>query len=175
MEILKILAKAPEADRLPDFLPEVHQYIKQRLGDLMTGRIPLEELLVSQRLSRELTEYSTPSPAALASWQLQAEGKQVRPGQRVRFLYMRGVPGVKAWYASESADLAKIDTRRYRTLFMRAVEVVLRPIENHFGIMQIETNYCLFPVKSIRPLSEGVVCLFPEQTSLPAAASLPGS
>jgi DNA polymerase II len=81
MKILEILAKAPSADHLPDFFPEAHKYIGQRFDDLVKGRVPLEELLVSQRLSRELSEYSSPSPAAKAVWQLQAEGKQVcEPG-----------------------------------------------------------------------------------------------
>lgn len=146
--ILKILARAPDAGRLPDFLPEVHGFVKRRLDDLMKGRVPLEELLVSQRLSRELTEYSSPSPAARAVWQMQAEGKQVRPGQQVRFLYTRGEPGVRAWYSAESIDISMVDSVRYRILLMRAVETVVRPIQKHFGIMPQATTYSLFSNKT---------------------------
>lgn len=154
MGILNILAKATDADRLPDFLPQVHTFVKRRVDDLMKGRVPLEEMLVSQRLSRELKEYSSPSPAARAVWQLQAEGKQVSPGQRVRFLYTRGEPGVRAWYAAEPTDMSMVDSHRYRTLLLRAVKAVVRPIEQHFGIMPEATTYSLFPLKKTEPLDE---------------------
>jgi DNA polymerase-2 len=147
MGIFDILAKAPDADRLPDFLPEVRRYVKLRLDYLLKGRVPLEELLVSQRLSRELNEYSSPSPAARAVWQLQAEGKQVSPGQRVRFLYTRGNPGVQAWYAASLPhDFRLVDTRRYQALLRRAVDTIVNPIEQHFGILAEETPYRLFPI-----------------------------
>jgi len=147
MGILNILAKAPNADHLPDLLPQVHAYVRRRVDDLMKRRIPLEGLLVSQRLSRELNEYSSPSPAARAVWQMQADGKQACPGQRVRFLYTRGEPGVKAWYATESTDISMVDSNRYRTLLLRAVNAVVEPIQQHFGIMPLETTYSLFPLK----------------------------
>ena len=155
MGILNILAKASDANSLPDLLPQVHAYVRRRVDDLMKGRVPLEELLVSQRLSRELNEYSSPSPAARAVWQMQAEGKQVSPGQRVRFLYTRGEPGVKAWYATESTDISMVDSNRYRTLLMRAVNAVVEPIQQHFGIMPLETTYSLFPLKKTKPLDDG--------------------
>jgi DNA polymerase-2 len=108
IKVLEILAKAPTADCLPDFLPEVRDYVGRRLDDLMKKRVPLDELLISQRLSRELTEYTSPSPAARAVWQMQAEGKQVRPGQRVQFLYTRGEPSVKAWYSTEPTNISSV-------------------------------------------------------------------
>jgi DNA polymerase elongation subunit (family B) len=156
MGILEILARAPDAAHLPDFLPEARRYLRRRQADLLKGRVPLEELVVSQRLSRELTEYSTPSPAARAVWQLQAEGKKVSPGQRVKFLYTRGEPGVYAWYATESTDISMVDSERYLTLLKRATDTVLQPIEKHFGIPAHGTTYDLFPVnKNTEPLDEG--------------------
>jgi DNA polymerase elongation subunit (family B) len=85
---------------------------------------------------------------------MQAEGKQVSPGQRVRFLYTRGEPGVKAWYATESTDISMVDSNRYRTLLMRAVNAVVEPIQQHFGIMPLDTTYSLFPLKKTELLVE---------------------
>jgi len=152
MDMLNILAKAPEADRLPEFLPEVRDFVRRRLDELNRGSIPPEELLVSQRLSRELTQYSSPSPAARAVWQLQAVGKQVSPGQHVRFIYTRGEQRVQAWYATETIDYARVDLPRYRKLFMRAVSTIVEPIEKHFGIMPLGSNYRLFPVNPNKPI-----------------------
>jgi DNA polymerase-2 len=143
MDVLKLLAKAPSAGQLPDYLAPAQALVKRRLEALNRGRVPLEELLVSQRLSRELTAYSSPSPAASAVFQMQASGKQVRPGQRVRFLYTRGQPRVRAWYAAEDFDPASLDLPRYRTLLHKAVETILQPIRTHFNIQPPETNYSL--------------------------------
>ncbi len=66
--------------------------------------MPLEDLLVTQRLSREIAQYKDPSPAARAAAQLEAIGQHVRPGQKVRFLLLRGDRGGARL---ESARLAR--------------------------------------------------------------------
>ena len=83
---------------------------------------------------------------------MQVEGKQVRPGQRVQFLYTSGDPGVMAWYATESTNISMVDSKRYRILLIQAVQTVVEPIEKHFGIMSQDTTYNLFPNKKTGPL-----------------------
>jgi len=129
MGVLEILAKAPDADGLKDVLPKAQAFVGKQLTALRKGQVPLEKLLVSQRLTREVGEYSSPSPAARAVKQLQAAGRTVRPGQRVRFLFTHGRPGVQAWDVPQSPDPRTVDLPRYCTLFLRAVETVLAPIQ----------------------------------------------
>ena len=88
----------------------------------------MEELLVAQKLSRELSAYADPSPAARAALQLQAAGKDVRPGQRVRFFYLRGEPDVHAWDLPNLPNPAALDIARYRTLLVRAAATILQPL-----------------------------------------------
>jgi DNA polymerase-2 len=128
LEILDRLAQAPRASALPDCLPGILSLLRQQLSDLRRGRVALEQLLVSQGLSRELEEYRTPSPAARAAAQLKAVGKHVRPGQRMRFLYTLGEPGVHAWDLPTNPDPRAVDVKRYRTLLLRAVASVLQPL-----------------------------------------------
>jgi DNA polymerase-2 len=129
LAILEILAQAPDADRLEDALPKAQAYVRRQVDALRAGRVPVEKLLVSQKLSRELGEYSSPSPAARAVRQLQAAGKVVRPGQRVRFLFTLGKPGIRAWDVPDQPDIRCIDVPRYRILLERAAHTVLAPIE----------------------------------------------
>ena len=133
MRLLEILARAPDADALKDVLPQAQAFARKQDQALRLGKVPLEQLLVSQKLSRELTEYSAPSPAARAVWQMQAAGRTVRPGQRVRFLFTLGKPGVRAWDAPGSPDPRSLDLPRYRTLLERAVQTVLQPVEQAVG------------------------------------------
>ena len=155
MSIMEILAKAEDADALKEVLPKALAFVHKMTEALRTGRVPLEKLLVSQKLSRELGEYSSPSPAARAVRQLEATGREVMPGQRVRFLYTLGKPGVRAWDVPDQPDSRCVDVKRYQTLLKRAVDTVLDPIRKSvYGGKDEECQY-LFPVKSAEPLAEG--------------------
>jgi len=132
MDMLNCLRDAPEAGRLADRLPAIVSLLRRRLADLRTGRVPLEHLLVAQKLSRELDEYSVPSPAAHAAAQLAGVGKSLRPGQMVRFLYTRGRPGVIAWNLPAAPDPRTLDVERYTELLLRAAATILQP----FGVEQ---------------------------------------
>jgi len=123
-----MLAKVEDADRLPDQLPALVELLRARLAELRSGRIPLDDLLVGQRLTRDLEKYTVPSPAARAAAQLAAVGKHVRPGQRVRFLLLRGQPDVHAWDLPELPDPERLDLSRYRELLMRAASSVTQPL-----------------------------------------------
>ena len=101
--------------------------LRRRLSALRAGRVPLEWLLVSQKLSRDVEKYRSPSPAAISAAQLAAVDKTVKPGQRVRFLLTRGEPGVHAWDLPNLPPQAAIDVPRYAELLIRAVRTLLEP------------------------------------------------
>ncbi len=127
-EILELLGQAPDAGQLAGQLPQVHALLQEKLGALRRQEIPLEELLVSQKLSRGLAEYKVPSPAARAAAQLAGIGKNFIPGQRVRFLYTRGKPGVFAWDLGKMPPRSAVDVDRYAELLCRAVFTLLQPL-----------------------------------------------
>jgi len=155
MAIMEILAKAEDADALKDVYPIALKYAQKQEELLRKGRVPVEKLLVAQKLSRELGEYSSPSPSARAVRQLQTAGKAVRPGQRVRFLFTLGKPGVRAWDVPEQPDPRCVDIKRYQTLLERAVETVLDPVRQSIYGGKDEESMYLFPVKNAEPLGEG--------------------
>ena len=128
-KILNILAQAEDGRDLSFYLPEIRTLVDERFEALRCGQIPLEELIVRQRLSRELDEYRTPSPAACAVAQLKQVGRNLRPGQSVRLLFLRGEPNVRAWDLPEAPKPAEIDVDHYRKLLLEAVKTVLEPIQ----------------------------------------------
>ena len=128
-KILNILAQAEDARGLPFYLPKIRALVDERLNALRNGRVPLEDLIVRQRLSRELDEYRTPSPAARAAAQLKEIGRNLRPGQSVRLLFMRGESNVRAWDLPEAPNPAEIDLVYYRKLLLEAVNTILEPIQ----------------------------------------------
>lgn len=122
MHLLELLASY---DSPEDALPEAVRYLQERLRALRQGEIKLPDLLVRQQLGRKLETYRTLSPAALAVLQLKAVGKEMRPGQRVPFLFTLGKPGVFAWDLPQKPNPSAIDVARYQRLLLRAAGIVL--------------------------------------------------
>ena len=127
-QILHILAGMEESQPLEDGLAEVLEFLRGMVERLRAGTIPLVDLLVTQRLSRELHEYKRPTPLSMAVTQLAALGKPVRPGQVVKFLYTRGKPGVLAWRAGQPLSVEGVEVSKYIQLIARAASNVLQPL-----------------------------------------------
>lgn len=130
--ILAELAQVSRQTSVESHLPNILAFLRRQLSDLRAGRLPLEQLLVAQKLSRELSEFRVPSPVARAAAQLQAIGRSTSPGERVRFLYTRGEPGVHAWNLPQSPHPASVDVERYIELLLRAAAEMLGP----FGVSE---------------------------------------
>ena len=128
MGVLEILARSGGPEKLVELLPEVLAFVQERFKALKNREISLNELVVAQTLSRELDGYSVLSPVANAARQLQVQGKAVRMGQRIRFIYVGPGPGVHALGLPVSLDPRTIDLPKYRELTFRAVHEVLQPL-----------------------------------------------
>ena len=113
LEVLVCLAKARLIDEVADYLPEATETVCRAKRDLRSGHVPLEELVVMQSLSRAVEGYRSPSPAARAAMRLQASGREVAPGQFMRFVFIRGEERVCVWELGVDARLVeKKDTAR---------------------------------------------------------------
>ena len=126
--VLEILAKETDPAKLPNLLPEILEMVDEQLGSLKKRYIPLKQLLVSQTLSRDLSKYSALSPLFCAARQLEVQGKAVRRGQIIRFIYVARGPGVHAWDLPNELDPRAIDVSQYRELVFRSVFEVLQPL-----------------------------------------------
>lgn len=134
MEVIEHLAQFPQPEQA---IPAVIDCVRRRLYDLGGRRVALEQLLLSQRISRELDDYRTLPPAARAAAQLRDAGRPVKPGQRVRFLFTRGEPGVFAWDLPVRPRVETLDVPRYQELLLRSVEEVLAPFLNRQAIVAL--------------------------------------
>jgi len=126
--VLDILTKETDCAKLVDLLPEVLAFVQERFDLLKNKIIRLDELVIAQTLSREPDAYSVLSPLANAARQLQVQGRTVKMGQRIRFIYIGPGPGVQAWDLAGSFDVRKLDILRYRELVFRAVHEIVQPL-----------------------------------------------
>lgn len=127
-QVIQILAREKDSTRLVDLLPEALAFVQDQLTALKNGNIPLEGLVVSQSLSRELDQYSVLSPLASAAHQLRVHGRNIRRGMQIKYLYVSRGPGVHAWDLPNPSDWKAVDRMQYRKLILRAVHEVLQPI-----------------------------------------------
>ena len=128
MELLEVLAKAKSVAELPKYIPSALETLRRRLAELRRGEVAAERLLVGQRLTRKPEEYSDPSAGARAAMQLIAAGREAVPGQRIRFIWLRGQPDVHAWDLPDPVPIQRIDLAYYRVLLLRAAGTVFLPL-----------------------------------------------
>jgi DNA polymerase elongation subunit (family B) len=127
-QIIEMMAKEKDPAKLGNLLPEILTVTQEKLSALKMRAIEPEELVISQRLSRDLNGYSVLSPAAVAARQLQTQGTTVERGQRVRFIYTAPGPGAYAWEMSTELDRRDVDVRQYKELAFRAIYEILQPL-----------------------------------------------
>jgi DNA polymerase elongation subunit (family B) len=125
MAMIELLAQARETATTKAGLRRPLALLRRRLAELRSGKVAADELVVSQRLSRALDEYKALSPVARALQQLQAAGKDLRPGQQVRFVYRAENPAC-APGSPDPPDPRSLDLERYATLLLRAGTVLNR-------------------------------------------------
>jgi DNA polymerase-2 len=128
LQALQILAKEKDPSGLVNLLPELLNMLQEKISALCNRKLPLDELLVTQTLSRELSEYRVLSPVARAAGQLQTIGRNIRMGQRIQFIYTRTRPGVYAWDLPQAIHPSFVDIPRYKELLFRAVHEVVQPL-----------------------------------------------
>ena len=137
--VLEILGQVDDPAEKYD---DARQYVREQVRALKQGRIPPEKLVVMQKLTRELEAYRVPSPAARAAQQVVAAGKEVKPGQMMRFVYTRGKPGVWALDGTQEFEMMRVDVERYFQLLEREISVLFQ--EKKTGL--VSKNWMVEPV-----------------------------
>jgi len=136
--MLERLSRAGSVRDLPVYVQEAFDLFRAALTDLQCGRVPLEKLVVTSRVSRELEDYRSPTPGARAALQLYEQtGKRARPGQKIRFIFIRGKSGVRPWELPGIIDPVELDRVKYTELLARAAASILHP----FGIEDAQLKY----------------------------------
>ena len=147
VKLLSMLSKIKDQKQAEDVFPDIFSFLNQSIYALRTGHIPLKKLVISQKISRNVSEYVTPSPAAKAAGQLSLIGKDLRPGQIVRFIYVIGQPNIHAWNLPKAPRLEKIDIDRYCKLLLRAALTILQPFGINEKRLKSEIFYHVTPQK----------------------------
>ncbi len=131
MEMIKALAEAYTMEGLQEKAAKAFKIFNTALNDLRTGKVPVEKLVITSRISKNLERYKSPTPAVRAARQLfEQTGKRIGPGQKVRFVYIASTQDVCPWELFIPPNPTKLDQEKYVELLARAASSVLYP----FGV-----------------------------------------
>jgi DNA polymerase I len=119
MEMINVLASANNSKEFTAKIPEVLEVVKRYRQRLIDGEVPVWDLIVTKRLSKNPKRYRQHVSQAIAAEQLIKEGSDVHAGNSVKFLFTntedkRHDRRVKA--AQLIDEKVKADTKKYLML-----------------------------------------------------------
>jgi DNA polymerase-2 len=127
-EMLNILGREADADRLIYLLPEIVQTTRERCADLRTGNISPDKLIMMGTLSREVKDAKVKTVIIRAVKQLHDAGKVLNVGQPVRYIHTRGAPGCYPLGLPTALDVSTVNFARYKEFVVRAVFEVIQSL-----------------------------------------------
>jgi DNA polymerase-2 len=85
-DVLTTLSKANNSEEFMALIPEALAVVKSYVHLIRNGNIPVEELMIEKRLSKNPNEYRNLVPQAIAAKHLAAEGMRVHAGQTINYV-----------------------------------------------------------------------------------------
>lgn len=133
-EALHILAEAHDFHSYNLKLEEAREVLTRYLARLETGSVPLEDLVISRRLTRSPDQYKHASATAIAARQLDRAGVRLRPGETLQYILTDtgakfADDRVRAWTMWEGWH--GYDVEKYR----EALREAFAPLE-HFAVIR---------------------------------------
>ena len=109
LDMIDILAEGEDIRGFRRQVPEAVAYAMSRLDLLRTGKVPLKKLVVTNRLSRDPSEFTTRTVNALVARQLAKQGVQLSPGESLRYILVPGPEKGRPWELLDDKDLQGTD------------------------------------------------------------------
>ena len=130
-ELLAEMAKASARRELAAQLPHLLEIVAAQVDRLRAGQVPMQDLVLTYRLSRDPRNYQMDSLNATVAKELLGRGVKLEPGETIRFV-------ITDYQAAVSSDRARssefldgswgYDVERYTELLLRGMETVLTPL-----------------------------------------------
>jgi len=135
LKMIKALASADDSKGFVEKIPDALNVVKEYRKKLLDGEVPVWDLVVTKRLSKDLKNYTQKVSQVIAGEQLQKKGFEVSAGKSVKFLFTsaknkRYRRRVKAKELIE--ETTSPDVRKYLLLLYSASSNILSP----FGYSQ---------------------------------------
>ncbi|MHB1286074.1 MAG: DNA polymerase domain-containing protein [Leptospirales bacterium] len=123
--IMNLLARARNIQEYKALLPEVTALLGDALQQVREGRVPIRELVIRRKISREPDQHQRATLQAVVAQELSARGVRIHPGESIQYIITNAKdkdPASRARaYATFSPDHT-YDREQYAKLLILAVE-----------------------------------------------------
>jgi len=131
MEMIKALSFADNSKNFVEKVPNALKVVKDYKRKLLNGEVPVWDLVVTKRLSKNLENYTQKVSQVIAGEQLKKEGFEVSAGKSVKFLFTsaknkRYIRRVKAKELIQ--ETTNPDVNKYLLFLYSAASNILSPL-----------------------------------------------
>jgi DNA polymerase-2 len=129
-DMLAIFAHAENSEEFKVLIPEALTIVKSYANMIRDGIVPIEELTIEKRLSKNLNEYQNMVPQAIAAQHLNREGGEVHAGQALNYIiaYNRSrITQNRALPAELVGENYPVDSEWYIDLLLASTANILLP------------------------------------------------
>ena len=143
LQIVSILSQVKTPEEIETAKTKLTEVVKDCYVKLRNKQYTLDELAFSMMMSRTPENYTKTTPQHVkAARQLQKAGTEMRPGDIVSFVKVRGDPGVKP---VQLAKLDEVDSEKYIEYIRGTFEQVLDALgiewEDLAGVKKLESFF----------------------------------
>jgi DNA polymerase elongation subunit (family B) len=129
-DMLSLLAEASDAREFVDAVPSTLEILSDYIEAVRSQTVPVDKLLLRRRISKQAEDYEQFNDGLAALLQLRREGKEVNPGEAVRYVITDGRSRDERRRVRVEAladDVTEYDAEAYVDLLVRAAETMLIP------------------------------------------------
>jgi DNA polymerase-2 len=130
LDLLTCLAGAEDEDEMQHLLPQLLDIVKDYLDRLQSGDVTLDDLIITQNISKSPHEYQQQCSQAIAAELAIRYGQDIQPGQPIRYVHTDSKsrhPSRRVALPHTSAA-AHYDKDKYTELLLRATDTLLNPL-----------------------------------------------
>jgi DNA polymerase-2 len=130
MDMLNLFKQAKNAEEFIARIPDVLAIAKSYITLIRNGAVPVKELTIEKRLSKNPDEYRNMVPQAVAAQHLNREGSEVHAGQALNYVvtYNKArIPQNRALPAELVAENYPVDSEWYSDLLLSSTANLLLP------------------------------------------------
>lgn len=150
MEILELFSFAETLEGVRELIPSAMQIVSSYASLIRQGRIPVSDLIIVSRLSKNFNEYTGNLTQVAAVRQLAEEGLELMAGESVSYVitkFKSRIPNQKVRPVQLLNSSVRYDKDRYVELLIRGALAVLEPFDvdaeklrNHIEHKSIQTT-----------------------------------
>ena len=135
-QLIQVIGEARSYPELQPALQRAYAIYEAAVSQLKAGMVPPEKLVINGKVSYALEAYKSSTASVRAARQMQAAGLDIRPGQRIRFIYTNGDPDVFAWDLGQTFHPERLNLSKYLELLAKAGASVFQPFGYDPALLQ---------------------------------------